>query len=204
MNNNGQKNPAIQLTDEEIIHQFRNGNKAEQSSLVEYLYQRYQGMIVQIISRLGGDLKEDTAFILNDSLLVLMEKILDRTYQPERSSLSTYFYAIAEKQELNRLRKRKRRQLNGEVVPPLQLNLNDVEEKMNSKEAKEKVAAAIRQLDKTCQQVLRKYWLEDKSMKEIAEEMDFSVDVAKQRNHRCMNKLRDLLKSDFEDWFNDK
>ena len=132
MNNNGQTNPTIQLTDEEIIHQVRNGSKAEQNSLVEYLYQRFHGMVVQIISRMGGDQGEDTAFILNDSLLVLMEKILDRTYQPERSSLSTYFYAIAEKQELNRLRKRKRRQLNGEVVPPLHLNFNDVEEKMGN------------------------------------------------------------------------
>jgi RNA polymerase sigma factor (sigma-70 family) len=181
-----------------------NGSKAEQNSLVEHLCQRYQGMVVQIICRLGGDTEEDTAFILNDSLLVLLEKINDGTYQPDKSSLSTYFYAIAEKQMLNRLRKRKRRQQNWGDAPPLSLNLNDVEDKMNSKEAKEKVAAAILQLDESCQQVLKKYWLEDKSMKEIADEMGFSVDVAKQRNHRCMNRLRDLLKTDFEDWFNEK
>ena len=82
--------------------------------------------------------------------------------------------------------------------------LNDVEEKMNSKEVREKVAAAIQQLDDTCQQILKKFWLEDKSMKEIGEEMETTVDAAKQRNHRCMKKLRDLLKADFEDWFNDK
>ena len=204
MDNNERTNPAVQWSDEEIIHQVLNGNKAEQNSLVQYLYQRYTGMVVQLIHRLGGSPAEDTAIILDDSLIIFLDKISDGTYQSDRSSLSTYFYSIAEKKMLNRLRKRRRREKNGAALPPTHLMLNDVEEKMNSKEVREKVAAAIQQLDDTCQQILKKFWLEDKSMKEIGEEMETTVDAAKQRNHRCMKKLRDLLKADFEDWFNDK
>ncbi len=204
MDNNGQTNHTTFLTDEEIIHQIRNGEKAIQNSLVEYLYQRYYGMVVSIVNRLGGDPNEDATFVLNDSLMVLLEKISDETYQANRSSLSTYFYAIAEKQLMNRLRKRKRHQQNGATLPDFLLTLNDVEEKMNSKEVSEKVAAAIQQLDEPCQQVLMKYWLEDKSMKEISDDMDITVDTVKQRNHRCMKKLKDLLKHQFEDWFKEK
>ena len=106
MDNNERTNPAVQWSDEEIIHQVLNGNKAEQNSLVQYLYQRYTGMVVQLIHRLGGSPAEDTAIILDDSLIIFLDKISDGTYQSDRSSLSTYFYSIAEKKMLNRLRKR--------------------------------------------------------------------------------------------------
>lgn len=203
MDNNVHKHPTPELTDEELVQQIRNGSKTELDSIVRYLHQRFQGLVAQIVGRFGGDLEDDTAYVLNDSLLVLIKKIHDGSYEEGRSSLSTYFYSIAEKQLLNRLRKKQRQARSRKLPAPL-LILNDVEEKTNSKEVKEKIAAAFKQLDEPCQQVLRKFWIEDKSMKEISEEMDISVDAAKQRNHRCMKKLRDLLENDFKDWFKDK
>ncbi len=203
MDNNGHKPPTPKLTDEEVVQQIRNGSKTELDNVVRYLHQRFQGLVAKIVGRLGGDLKDDTAYVLNDSLLVLIKKIHDGTYEQGRSSLSTYFYSIAEKQLLNRLRKKQRHLRKSELPAPL-LMLNDVEEKTNSKEVKEKIAEAFKQLDEPCQQVLLKFWIEDKSMKEISEELGIQVDAAKQRNRRCMKKLRDLLENDFKDWFKDK
>jgi DNA-directed RNA polymerase specialized sigma subunit len=49
--------------------------------------------------------------------------------------------------------------------------------------------------------VLFDYWWEGKSLKEIAEEMGISQDATKQRHHRCILRLRDLLENDLKDWF---
>lgn len=194
-------------SDEDILRELLSGDRQRGEAVSRYLHQQYRGLVANLVQTGGGNINEDVDDVLDTAATALVLHVRNGTYQPGKAGLSTYFYGIARNTLRNRMRERNARKelLMGELPAELPaLTLNDVEKRLNSKEVGEKVAAAIRQLDDTCQQVLMQYWLEGKSMREIAEALEKSEDAVKQRNHRCMKQLREILKYDFENWFNEK
>lgn len=198
--------PDSLFTDEDILRGLLSGNRQEEEAASRYLHQLYRGMVIKLVQVSGGNAGDDVEDVLDTAIAVLVQHVRNGTYQSEKSGLQTYFYGIARNTQHNRLRERRsRKEIYVEELPQDQslLTLNDVEKRMNTKDAHEKVAAAIQELDPICQQVLIQYWLEEKSMRGIAKGIGMSEDAVKQRNRRCMKKLRGLLKNDFENWFNE-
>jgi RNA polymerase sigma factor (sigma-70 family) len=192
--------PATQLTDEEVIRRLRSSNRRLVEDATAFLLEQHEPMIHALVRQKGGDNDEDVNPVLHDAVIALVQKVKSGEFDNGRTKLSTYLYAIARNTLNNQLRKRHFETQKLQEHFPL-LSFNDVEKTMEDKEKKEKIAAAILKLDKPCQKVLFDYWWEGKSLKEIADEMGKSQDAVKQRHHRCIQRLRDLLENDLKDWF---
>ncbi len=188
------------FSDEEVIRCLQSSDKRQVEAATAFLLERHEQMIHGLVRKRGGNVAEDVYPVLHDATAALIQKVQSGEFENGRTKLSTYLYAIARNTLNNRLRKRHFETQQLQEQFPL-LSFNDVEKAMEDKEKKEKIAAAILKLDKPCQKVLLDYWWEGKSLKEIAEEMGKSHDATKQRHHRCIQRLRELLKNDLKDWF---
>lgn len=75
------------------------------------------------------------------------------------------------------------------------------EELMISDEEEQKITKIVESLDANYQDIIRLRFFEERSIKEIAEELGISVSNAKVRVMRAKKVLAELLKkSDFSDW----
>ncbi|MCB0534758.1 MAG: sigma-70 family RNA polymerase sigma factor [Lewinellaceae bacterium] len=198
--------PSALHSDESVIRYLNSGNRLQIDQATRHLLEQHRKLVVNLVRRVGGDLEQDTEAVLDDATAVLIGHIQNGQYQSDLAKLSTYFQAIARNTLLNRLRKRSNWSAVSlvDTFPETLLSLDDVETRMQSKEIQDKVVQAIRQLDPVCQEVLTRFWLKDQPMQEISVALQKSIEVVKQRNHRCMKKLRALLAPTFKDWFHKK
>ncbi|CAG5002151.1 hypothetical protein DYBT9275_02821 [Dyadobacter sp. CECT 9275] len=61
------------------------------------------------------------------------------------------------------------------------------------------VKKAFEKLTGNCREVIRMFYLEAKSLREIGMVLGISEDTAKNQRHKCMKKLKEIV-SDFEQW----
>ncbi|MCE7924099.1 MAG: sigma-70 family RNA polymerase sigma factor [Haliscomenobacteraceae bacterium CHB4] len=200
--------PKARFTDEDIIRRLQSGDARRVEETTAYLLGQYRGMVVKLAHRLSEGVEPEVDTILDEALSIVVQHVRNGKYKPEKgAALSTYFHAIATNILSNILRRRRyNKELPVSEFPPERplLTLPEAEKMMNSADARKKVAAAIQRLDPVCRQVLTGLYWEDQSMREIAHELNKSEDVAKQRHHRCLKRLRELLDNDFKNWFNEK
>jgi len=57
------------------------------------------------------------------------------------------------------------------------------------------VRAALARMDAPCQQMIRQFYVENRSYREIAESEGISINTVGSRLSRCLNKIRPLLKN---------
>ena len=198
--------PHVLFSEEEIVLRLRSGDARQEAEAIRYVQRQYRGLVIQLVRKLGGDLAQDVPDVLNDATAATVRQVQNGVFQLNRAKLSTYFRAIAENILRNILRERRnRREVSMPEIPALKpaFTLSEAEKSMNSEEARKKVAAAIRKLDKPCRQVLEQYWLKEQSLREIGEDMGKTEDAVKKLHQRCKERLRALLGNDLKDLFND-
>ena len=132
---------------------------------------------------------EDREDVLQESLTNLYANLLLAKFE-SRSSLSTYFLAIVKNRSYKWHHQQQKRskdysyykELNAEEQPPI-LDHSKLEEVLNY-------------LDGSCIRVLREFYFERASMKEIQELHGMSnIQSAKNKKHRCLTKLSALIKT---------
>ncbi len=188
-------------SDQEIIRQLTSTNHREVEAGVKYLLDQFRGLVRDLVKNQKDCALPDIEPILHDATTDLVQNVQVGKYQPGRSSLSTYFYAIAKHKLLNLARYRQRRkEIQNEDKLTQQIDNIEIEDSyLMSEEVRKKLAAAIAKLNKPCQQILIEYWLEERPLKEIGQEMGLSFSAIKKRHQRCKQHLRDILGEDFED-----
>lgn len=195
------------LPDDEIIRRLRSDDEKIVNATLEYLRRKHEVSVEKLIQKLGGDPGENLGIVLDDTLLAVLRHARSGNFDPAKASLKTWFLAIAKNTERKRLNQRKRLRLHESqpAVPPSTdaplLRLPPADRAMEEEEKRKRVAAAIQKLDEPCRKMLIEHWWEDKPLKDIAGETGKSDDATKQRHHRCLKKLRELLENDLEDWF---
>ncbi|MEG2276210.1 MAG: sigma-70 family RNA polymerase sigma factor [Odoribacter sp.] len=123
---------------------------------------------------------------------LLMDSYL--SFRENRRTLKSYLFTLSRNYALNYLRHKKVMAANEEAVmrdtQELQDQLDEYEQAMNRlKEKVEKLPAKQRE-------VLDKYFIEGKTYKEIADELDISLNTVKTHLRRALKFLRDELQEE--------
>jgi len=176
------------MTDLEIF----NGIVSKDNTTFSYLYTEYKNMIFSMVKKNSGD-DTDAHDVFQDGLVALWVNISSGKYQlSENVKLSSYLYTLCRNIWISKIRKRKPTQ---ELLEKDEQALSmDIDADTDKYDKVNALMQNLKKLGTTCQQLLKLFYYEKKSLKLIAEKMSITEKTAKNNKYRCMQNLRSLYK----------
>lgn len=174
------------------VDAFRSNNRSELRAL--YL-ENHPKVLAMVLKNQGTEQQAKDVF--QEAFIAAWKNIREGRFTPKNeSAINGYIYTIAKNKWLDHqgsLRTRKTVSLNPEMQPPdldeQQLN----EETGDGQEEKiKRIMKAMESIGDACKGLLTKFYFENKSMKEIAEELQIDPASTRNKKYRCMQMLREL------------
>ena len=178
-----------ELDGKEIIRRIEHGDV----SCLEQLVTLYQGYCVKGLKNRTQCSDEEAEDLFIDALLDLRDKILEGKLK-ELSNPKSYIFGICYNKWLTSYKQKSKSMLVPDAAIYYQEYLkadilfdNEEDYKM---ELTHMAYGALQKLSDTCAKIIRYFYIERKSMVDIAEIMGFNnADVAKSSKSRCFKKL---------------
>jgi len=170
------------MQDSEIIACIKRG---ERERAIKVLYKEFPKIKHNITSS-GGD-KEAAEEIFHDSLLLLIEKVKEPSFELS-SKLSTFLYGIARFLWKNELRKRNKN-YELEWSDTLILNEEDLSYDQEKEEQFKTLEKVLNSISNKCREIFERFYFKKESMEMIAKALEFSsVNSAKTQKYKCMEQ----------------
>lgn len=176
-----------------LVEQLRSGNHRE---ALASLYSSFP-LVRQLIGQNGGN-EADAKDIFQEALLVLYRNAQEADFELTCAP-STYLYSVA-----RYLWKdvRKKRQRETTLEEPSHLPCTDVHSDLEHHEEiaqkNQLLQTVLQQLGDKCTSILRAYYYQKMSMKEIAEQLGYrSVNSAKTQKYKCLERAKKMVHTQF-------
>ena len=159
---------------------------------VETIYRENYNMIQSLVINNNGS-AEEAKDIFQEAMIVLYEKVRSGSFELN-CQIKTYIYSVCRRLWLKRLQ-----QLNrySQEIPGLDIAV-PVEEEIEEHEKRnaefEMMDKAISSLGEPCRSLLEAYYLQKKSMQEIAAGFGYTnSDNAKTQKYKCLMRLKKIF-----------
>ncbi len=176
-------------TPEQIIEKVR----LKDPSIFSYLYKTYGKMITGHVYKNSGS-PEDAKELIQITFTELWSAIDTGRYQ-EEGKLAHYIFQLAANNWRYELRKRRNGVTDSLDMTPIQI-ADDSEESIERQVVKDRylnaIQLALQKIDGTCEQVIRLYHLEEKSLQDVAVQMAYDYNNLRKRIFDCRKKLKKL------------
>ncbi len=182
--------PSITKHEESKIDYYLSGIINNDSIIIEEIYSTFFPVISNLVQKNNGS-KEEALDVFQDSLLIILKKILRKDFQLT-SSFHTYLYAVCRLVWLKQLKRNKKSWNDMNYSEAIDSNLEqDIDERSKEKLFKSKMELLSPESRKVLELFFNK-----KSMKEISEIMGYTVEYTKRKKYKAKNKLVELIKAD--------
>ncbi|MES2731393.1 MAG: sigma-70 family RNA polymerase sigma factor [Bacteroidota bacterium] len=176
---------------------FKNGN----SRALDEFYLKHRREFLKWAEKIFGIDSAEALDVYQDAILILYENIhRGKLYQLD-ASLKTYFFGICKNLILKKLARSRSEKKRWEVVIKEgdQAIAPDYDKVTDHEEMRlDAVVSALNGLSERNQSILKLYYYNKLSLKDIAEQLGYeSVDVVKNQKVRCMKYLKKLLSDEF-------
>lgn len=183
------------MKDFEIVKKLQAGEDI--NKVTEYLYKVNRSSVINMAYKYTRN-KEDAEEVFNDSILTFIRKVKTNGFDFSKSATTkTFIYAIAELKCLKKNESNNRRlSRDGKGLEELlsQADILNAEEIMILDENYNFLWGAFDKLCEPCRKILKAYFIEELTWKEVAEKLELPSDgAAKMKSKRCLNKLKELL-----------
>lgn len=170
------------------------------SHAIEEIYRLYQPMVLSWLVTRGGN-EADAYDIFQEGLMVLFEKAQDKDFKLT-SKLSTYLIAVCKRIWY---KKTQQRDITSSFDEKLETDSNengiefgqyddDIQLHLEKEADFEKLEEALDVLGNPCSQLLKAFYLENKTMQEIALQFDYTnAENAKTQKYKCLNRLKKIF-----------
>ena len=174
--------------DNEIILGILNDSK----DILNRLYKTYFPMVLQLVLNNNGN-EDDAKDVFQESVIVLYNKVKSGNFELN-SKLKTFIYSVCRRLWLKRLNAQSRNVRNiedfSEFIP--------IEDDMEKHEEKDRqftlMENALAQLGEPCKTIIEDYYLQNRSMQEIAEKFGYTnADNAKTQKYKCLQRLKKIF-----------
>ena len=159
---------------------------------VETIYRQHYNMVQTLIVNNNGSI-DDAKDIFQEALIVLYEKVKSGTFELN-CQIKTYVYSVCRRLWLKRfhqLQKLAPEVENIEEVVPVEDDLESYEQKNRDFLVME---SALQNLGEPCKSLLESYYLEKRSMVEIAADFGYTnADNAKNQKYKCLMRLKRMF-----------
>jgi RNA polymerase sigma factor (sigma-70 family) len=174
------------------VDAFRSNDRTE---LRKVYMENYPKVLAMVLKNQGT--QEQAKDIFQEAFIAAWKNIREGRFTPKNeSAINGYIYTIAKNKWLDyqgSLRNRKTVSLNPEIQQPVMDDTlsfdttgDQQEEKLNH------IMKAMESIGEVCKGLLIKFYFENKSMKEIAEELQIDPASTRNKKYRCMQMLREL------------
>lgn len=184
------------MKDEQILEWIRTGR---QQKAFTKLYKHFSA-VRKMIRESGGN-KEDAEDIFQEALIIFSRKCEDPSFILT-SQVSTYLYSVS--RFLWRDERKRRSRVGGlfEAGPDIRQGDGWDEEaewknEVDQEEKFKKAENVLSKIGEKCLQLLKLFYLENKSMKEIASKMEMNSEkIAKNQKYKCLERARESYRRD--------
>lgn len=177
---------------EEVLRKIRDGDE----SVLKECYLAYKEEFIHWMHKHYSIAEEQGEELYHEVFLAFYENVLSEKLTELTSNLKTYIFSIGKYKYLDQVRKEQR-------------HLDYAAEYQNEEELlaesqpayrTEILLKALAQLGEPCAGLLKRFYFNKSSMKEIASIMGYSsIASAKNQKYKCINRLRELVKKDSKD-----
>lgn len=182
----------ILYSDKRIYEDIKSLNPLIVDLALGQLYNKFYNGVLNYVGKNSGS-KEQAEDILADAVIIFYENIKNNKFD-FRDSIKPYFFKIVNNLWLEELKKmEKDRRL--KLIPDLSSNIDDIvilEQGIGfRKNTEEMISEIFNQIGVKCKEILIMFYYYNYSMKEIAEELDFSNgESAKVQKNKCMQRIK--------------
>jgi RNA polymerase sigma factor (sigma-70 family) len=181
--------------EQELLHGLALNNR----QAVETIYKENYAMVQNLILNNNGT-SDDAKDVFQEAMIVLYEKVRSGSFELN-CQIKTYVYSVCRRVWLKRLNQLQK------ITPEIQ-NLEElvaIEEEMEVHEQRNNdfvlMEKAMQHLGEPCKSLLEAYYLQKKSMVEIANNFGYTnADNAKNQKYKCLMRLKKM----FFDQYNNK
>lgn len=168
--------------------------KGNDENALKTLYQANYPKVEKYVLDNNGT-TDEAKDIYQEAFIAVWRNIqLDRFQPQQENSLDGYLYRVAKNKWLDHLRSVKRSPL--VALTHSQDGVEEVETLSHDEEQLlENIKKNFKRLGEVCRQVLERFYYQKQSMRTIAEAMKWTEATAKNNKYRCLQQLRQLLKS---------
>ena len=169
------------MTEEEKVEKIIAGD----NDVLANIYTENYGRINQLIKRYNGS-DQDSEDIFQDAMIDMIRNFRNEQFK-HQSSIGTYLYNICKYKMMNSQRNQKIK-----LVEIKDYDRVDVPEEKDE-EALSFIQQAIEKLSAECSKLLRGFYFDNLSLKELAIQLDYTESFIRVKNNRCKNSLRKTL-----------
>lgn len=159
---------------------------------IEIIYRENYNMVQSLIINNSGS-TDDAKDIFQEAMIVLYEKVRSGTFELN-CLIKTYVYSVSRRLWLKRLQQMNRYVPAIENLQDTVLVEEDVEENERINGEFQAMEKAINSLGEPCKSLLEAYYLEKKSMQEIALFFGYTnAENAKNQKYKCLVRLKKIF-----------
>lgn len=168
------------------------GLAANDTDAIETIYRDNFSVIKAFIIKNNG-YTDDALDVFQEAMIVLFEKAKSDSFTLS-CQLQTYLYSICRRLWLKKLQKQNRFSLSLETIE----EIVPVEEEIDYHEKKNSdflfMESALQKIGEPCKSLLEAFYLEKKSMPEIADAFGYTnSDNAKTQKYKCLVRLKKIF-----------
>lgn len=165
--------------------------KKQDEKVIRNIYNEYRSGFILYANRFKLD-KEQILDVYQDAIIALCENAQKGYLDNLTSSVKTYLFSIGKYMIFNLLKKEKLKQ-DFEDIENLNLEWNDYSAEKNDTQIQD-MQNALNQLGNKCQEILKLFYYEEKTLDAITEDMQYgNKNVAKSQKSRCLKQLKEIL-----------
>jgi RNA polymerase sigma factor (sigma-70 family) len=143
----------------------------------------------------GGGSRSDAKDLLQDTVILFFTAVRDGKYN-QTTDLDAYLYTIARNRWINKA-VRDKRTTYGDVPQNLVAADPSPLHGLYSKERAVAIRSVLEQVGERCKELLMMLYFEEKSTKEIIDEMGYAnADAVKTRHYKCKQRMVSLINGD--------
>lgn len=170
--------------------------KANDNDVLKSIYTTNYHKIETLVIKNNGT-KDHAKDIYQEAFLALWKNVkLDKFSPKNESSIHGYLYTIAKNKWMDYLRSNNYKKI---IVSDQINDLNaskvdngKIDDDILNEKRLSYVMQAFRNIGEPCKSLLRQFYFDKKSMKDIASELQLDAASTRNKKYRCMQKLREI------------
>lgn len=136
--------------------------------------------------------REKILDVYQDAIIALCENAQKGHLDSMSSSLKTYIYSIG-KYKIYALLRERNQHTKFENIENVHISIDDYKQEEQDEDVQQ-LRKALSQLGEKCQEVLKLFYYQEKSLDEITELMQYdNKNVSKSQKSRCLKQLKEIL-----------
>lgn len=168
------------------------GLAKEDKKSIERIYREHYKMVQSLVVNNNGS-PDDAADIFQEAMIVLYQKAVSGSFELN-CQLKTFIYSVCRRLWLKKLQQMQRYLPSNIEIEDTVAVEEELEQHEKSQDEFQLMEIAMAKIGEPCKSLLDAYYLQKKSMQEIAADFGYTnADNAKTQKYKCLVRLKKLF-----------